>query len=159
MEARFAVIDLLAQYATAVQVADSEAVWSLFADDVDYILDGTIEMRAKGRAEVQGYHAPGKMKGYVRKADGKRTWRGPDTRFRHMMALPVIKLADDLQTAWVTMHFSGVITRFTAVHHDKSAHDGTYILTLRKYGSAWKFQKFVNLTDLAHDPLYHTVEE
>jgi hypothetical protein len=160
VEARLSIIDTIANYATGVQAGDPEGVWGSFAnEDLDYILGGTIDMRAKGRAEVTD-KSPGKSRGYIRVADGKRTFRGfGDTNFRHMMMLPVIRISDDVQTAWVTMHFAGVITRFTTVHSDKTTHDGTYILTLRKYGDDWKIQKFVNLTELAHDPHYYTLEE
>jgi hypothetical protein len=157
-EAKLAIVDLIARYAAGDRSA-SVTDDPVFAEDVDYILDGTIEMRVKGLAAQREYHAANQMKGYIRKADGKRAWRGfGDTKFRHLMALPVMRVSADGQTAWVTMHFSGIITRFTAVHSDRTTHEGTYILTLGKTDSGWTIKKFVNLTELAHDPLYHTVD-
>lgn len=156
LEAKLAIIDLMASYAAGVQIGDAGSMDG-FADDVEYVLAGTIDMRANGKKEMQDYHRTNR--GYKRVIDGKRIWRGSDTNFRHMMCLPVIRVADDCQTAWVTMHFSGFITRFTPVHSDKSTHDGTYILTLGKQDGRWQIKKFVNITELAHDPLYHVVDD
>lgn len=159
VEAKLAIIDMMGCYAAAVQTGDRN--WeTIFAEDCEYILSGTIDFRAKNMAEMRAYHSGENMRGYVRKADGKRGWRGfGDTRFRHMMFLPVIRVSDDCQRAWVTMHFSGFITRFTAVHSDKTMHDGTYILTCEKRDGRWQIVKFVNNTELAHDPLYQTQDD
>lgn len=157
VEAKLAISNVLATYAAAVQCGDTEATWDCFSEDVEYTLDGSVTMHATGKAAVLEHFRT--HRGFIRVADGKMVWRGNETNFRHLMYEPVIKVSDDLQTAWVTSMFSGVITKFTAVHSEKHAHEGTYVLTFRNEGDRWRICKFYSYTELAYNPLYVVIDE
>lgn len=162
VEAKLQVMDLVAQYVTSEHTTSVESDYRarpfpFYTEDIEYVLGGTLDVRVKGKEALQRHFAG--HRGFQRKRDGKPTWRGADSKFRHRLGLPVIRLSDDCKEAWVTCHFSGITTRFSSVHSRRVSHEGTFILTLVKQEEGWRIRKFVNNSELAHNPLFYVVEQ
>ncbi len=146
-----AITEVLMEYGQYCDLRDYQSLFSLYTDDIERVLGGTLKERVNGKpALMEKYVHPQ----YTRAEDGKPSIAAKGRKSRHMMATPVIKLSDDLKEAWSSMYFSLISTAEVNGELVRAAHEGTYLFHLVRQDRDWKIKKFVVNSELALDPLF-----
>lgn len=148
---RIAISEVLHRYGQYCDSKNYEGVLTLYTDDIERVLGGTLTERVTGKKDLLDKYLNPSLQ---RKNDGKAARPMQGVKSRHMMLTPVIKIADDGKQAWVSSYFTLASSRGEGKDFTKGSHEGTYLFELVKQGFEWKIKKFVVNTEIGNDPLF-----
>ena len=154
LEARDAIHDVMMRYGHYCDSRSWDKVLSLYTDDVERVLTGTLDERVQGKEKLRELY----LHPVLPSRDGRSLGAaaaatpGQDMTIRHMFAAPVIRVSDDGREGWLTAYFSLVKSMATDAGFQRHVHEGTYIFTFVKQGQDWKIRKMVVDTEIGHDP-------
>jgi hypothetical protein len=151
------ITDLVMIYGWLCDARRWDELLELYTDDFERFLLGTLEEHLVGKEILrERYFAP-----VLPNRDGKG---GPPPaaqinsyELRHMIHPPVVRVADDGQTATVAAVYSIVATSGDGPDLVRGEHEGGYIFGFRKEPDVgWRFCRMTVISENARNPLFQS---
>ena len=153
LEAKEAIHDVMMLYGHRSDSRDTEGTLALYTEDVERVLTGTLDEEIEGKDVLRNlYRNPvlptkdGRSLG-----DAAKYKSGRRMTVRHMLAAPVVRLSEDMQTGWLTAYFTLVRSVVKPDGFERHVHEGTYLFTFVRQGDEWKISRMVVDSEIGHD--------
>jgi hypothetical protein len=154
MEDHRALTDLVMLYGWLCDARRWDELLDHYTDDFERTLLGTLDEHVKGKEKLRElYVAPA----LPRAGDGA----GPPPaseinayELRHLIHPPVVRVADDDQTATVAAVYSLVASSGDGPDFRRGEHEGGYIFGMRREDGRWRFESMIVISENARNPLF-----
>ena len=156
LEAKEAIHDLMMRYGHCSDARDTEGVLSLYTDDVERVLSGTLDERVQGKDTLRELYRNPVLPTKDGRSLGEASHykRGRKTTIRDMFAAPIVRLTDDGDEGWLTSYFTLVRSVASPEGFERHVHEGTYTFTFVRLEEGWRIKKMVVETEIGHDRGY-----
>jgi hypothetical protein len=153
-----AIADLVMAYGWLCDRRQWDELLELYTDDFERTLLGTLNEKVKGKEKLRELY----LRPALPRADADGAGPPPVAQIltyelRHLIHPPVIRVADDGQTATVAAVYSLVATSADGPDFRRGEHEGGYIFGLRRLPNVgWRFQTMSVISENARNPLFST---
>jgi len=156
LEAHRTIADLVMAYGWLCDARRWDELLDLYTDDFERTLLGTLDEHIKGKEAIRPlYERP-----QLPRAEGSTNAGPPPAsqlqtyELRHLIHPPVIRVADDGQTATVAAVYSLVASSGDGPDFRRGEHEGGYIFGMRREGGGWRFASMIVISENARNPLF-----
>jgi ketosteroid isomerase-like protein len=157
IEARRTIHDLVMLYGWLCDARLWDELLDHYTDDFERTLLGTLDEHVKGKEAIRPLYVAPQL---PRKEGSANAGPAPASQLqsyelRHLIHPPVIRLADDGQTATVAAVYSLVASSGDGPDFRKGEHQGGYIFGMRREaGGRWRFASMVVISENARNPMF-----
>ena len=151
-----AIADLVMAYGWLCDRRQWDELLELYTDDFERTLLGTLNEKVKGKEKLRELY----LRPVLPRAGAGVAGPPPVSQIlgyelRHLIHPPVIRVADDRQTAAVAAVYSLVASSGDGPDFRRGEHEGAYIFGMRRLpGVGWRFQAMVVISENARNPLF-----
>jgi 3-phenylpropionate/cinnamic acid dioxygenase small subunit len=128
---------------------------SLFTEDCERYLTGTLDETNRGREELRaacGSQIPRSDSSW---GEGASSEQMAEIEYKHLVTTDMIRLAGDYRTARLVAYCQVVATRGTGADHVRGAHEATYLIDfVNDDRDGWLMARQVILSDHASNPVF-----
>jgi hypothetical protein len=151
-----AITDLVMAYGWLCDRRRWDELLELYTDDFERTLLGTLDEKVRGKEKLRELY----LRPVLPRADADAAGPPPVSQIlsyelRHLIHPPVIRVADDRQTATVAAVYSLVVSNGDGPDFRRGEHEGGYIFGMRRLPRvSWRFQSMTVISENARNPLF-----
>jgi hypothetical protein len=151
-----AITDLVMAYGWLCDRRQWDELLDLYTDDFERTLLGTLNEKVKGKERLRELY----LRPVLPRADAGVAGPPPASQIltyelRHLIHPPVIRVADDGQTAKVAAVYSLVATSGDGPDFLRGEHEGAYLFGMRRLPDVgWRFETMAVISENARNPLF-----
>ena len=155
LEAHRALTDLVMLYGWLCDARRWDELLDHYTDDFERTLLGTLDEKVKGKEKLRELYERPQLPRSGSAAGPPPADQINTYELRHLIHPPVVRVADDGQTATVAAVYSLVASSGDGASFRRGEHEGGYIFGMRREADGrWKFASMVVISENARNPLF-----
>jgi hypothetical protein len=155
LEAHRAITDLVMLYGWLCDARRWDELLEHYTDDFERTLLGTLDEKVQGKDRMRELYERPQLPRSGDSAGPPPADQINTYELRHLSHPPVVRLADDGQTATVAAVYSLVASSGDGASFRRGEHEGGYIFGMRREADGrWKFRSMIVISENARNPLF-----
>ena len=155
LEAHRTITDLVMLYGWLCDARRWDELLDHYTDDFDRTLLGTLDEKLKGKEKLREVYERPQLPRKVDAAGPPPAEQLNAYELRHLIHPPVVRIADDGQTALVAAVYSLVASSGDGATFRRGEHEGGYIFGMRREANGrWRFASMTVISENTRNPLF-----